>query len=571
MNAKQFTKSVMKSGLTNRVGQELCAILAIVFGFVIEFHHIVFSSWKQFFFNNSDVLTLPLVGQSIALHEPFHWVFSSQIFLFPEGLLYAISRLFTPNFQDALVLNALINCLALYGLWRLLVHQVIRNVSVERLFSVVATLFLLLVALLEVREKAQIATYFLATTIYYGVILASLAALALQIRYLDKPTSGKGLFGRRYLLASLFGLAFLVCVSNPLYLLQFVIPLVIVAAIGLLVNLLPPKETSVLIATQLVACGLALEVRKHFLQAYFSKLGGLGDYLHFNQIGETFRTYKFLLLQLLQGGWQQKLQVFLTFFNLLAALILFIIWLHAGTKRKPGKVWRAVASPGAFIAVGLAGVAPILAMTGTILTGNSQTRYLIPAIVFPLFAWIPLLRLAWFDSQKVKALASKVVLGLAAALLLGLPLATPLKSVSSVHNYYTGDERCLDVSLANQAYSAGVAQYWRARVLQLYSKHHLKVIQVMGNLDKFTWLYNSADYQIYHPSFVIVDKSPAPFPEQELSLAPNFAILPDRTQNLLGSPSGIYNCPSFYIYLYPPDSPGYTKLNAMIRDPNTGL
>jgi hypothetical protein len=75
----------LKSLLRRRALPELIPVAGVLGAFLIELRHIVNTQWENFFFNNSDMLTLPLVQQSIALKEPFHWVFSSQIFLFPRA------------------------------------------------------------------------------------------------------------------------------------------------------------------------------------------------------------------------------------------------------------------------------------------------------------------------------------------------------------------------------------------------------------------------------------------------------------------------------------------------------
>ncbi len=550
---------------------ELVPILTIVSGFTIELWHIVHTQWERFFFTSADMLTLSLVHQSLAvLREPFHWVFSSQIFLFPEGPIYALAALLTPNFRCALMLNALFNCLLLYILLRLIAANFSRTKQIARLYSLLASLFVLLLCCLEYRDQPSFATFFIATTTYYGVILAALSSLYISIKLLllaSGPGSKQGFRQWRLLAGSLVLIALLTSLSNPLYVLQFVAPLVAVCCLGLLLNFFSWRDCWLLAAPQLVGAAGGMLLRQLFLQSWFSPLGRVDQYLRFDQIGNAFRALKYAVLGMLHGNWQSQLELFLILSEMFVALVALLAFIHFATKPKK----KPVRTADTFFIISLASITPPLVIVGSIITGNPLTRYMVPVVIFPLLVLMPLLRFGFF----IKPAAAKTAAWFIAIIFVSVSafavLTRPVSSVASITTYYTSDERCLDSKLGHTSYTAGVAQYWRARGLQLNSRSNLKVLQVYGNLDKFTWLYNGADYSIYRPSFVIVDKTSPAFSDPEISLASNFAISSSHASAVLGQPSGIYDCPSFEIYLYPPGNPGNKILNDTIRNPLTGL
>jgi|GEM_PF-1249422 len=552
---------------------ELVPVVAIIGLFLAEFNHLVRSAWEAMVFSSADFLTLPAVAQSLALHEPFHWVFSSQNFLFPEAPIYSLASLLTPDFRLALILNSLINCLALYALLRWITGMFAGNVLTARLYALLASSSVLVLSLLENRTDPGLAIFFIMSTTYYGVILMALASLGLNVQLLRRVKSGgtKDWQRLRWWLVGLATIALLTSVSNPLYILQFVAPLALIAGLAWLLNVLSWRTVVLLLAPQLVGSLVAVAIRQTLLKSLFSPLGQVGQYLHFGMIGDSLRTFSVFVSKMQHGNWQQKVELKFIVLELVVSLGLFALLIKLTTRARVTNRFKPLLSPEVFVVSGLAGLTPLIVIAGSVATGNALTRYLVPLIIFPLLAGAALTSLKFFERPVIirasrLAMLAVVVLALSAGL-----LSHPVANVQATANYYTADERCLDQKLADSTSKVGVAQYWRARGLQLNSRQHLVLVQTLGTLDKFTWLYNSADYHIYHPTFVVVDKVPAPAFDQEVALSPNFAILADRTQNLLGAPTAVYDCPSFYIYTYPPSNPGYTKLNASIRNPNTGL
>jgi hypothetical protein len=532
--------------------------------------HIVNTQWENFFFNNSDMLTLPLVQQSIALKEPFHLVFSSQIFLFPESILYVFSSLITPDFRWAIIVNAFLNCVLLYALFRWIAGLFV-PVVVARLYSLGATLFFIFLCWLEPETTINIATPFLATTVYYGVILCSLASIALTtifIRRLDNHPWKSLVRRNARVLAGLFVIATLVILSNPLYLFQFVAPLAAVCMLAWLINVMSFRNALLILAPQLAGAVVGMAARTLFFRSFFSPSGGIGNYLHFKLIGAAARTLKDNALLLWHGSWQEKLELILIVFGVTAALVVLLAVIHVATKPKPNRLPKI--SLDLFLLAGLGALTPLLVLIGSVLTGNPVPRYLIPIIIFPLLSLLFLISFLKFRKRDLRVARLGLVAVAGILLLLGIA-SNPVHSIKGVTNYDTADQQCLDDFLGKTPYKTGVAQYWRARGLQLNSRAHLKVLQVEGQLTRFTWLYNSSAYKVYTPNFVVVDRVPVPSYDANISVDDFFAIKGSTVTAVLGEPANIYSCPSFEIYTYPNNTPAPNVLKKRLQNTSLGL
>ncbi len=567
---KKIRASDAGAWIRTKLWPELLPAIGVVSGFFIELHHIVNTQWQSFFFNNSDSLTLSLVQQSIALKEPFHWVFASQIFLFPEGLLYGFSALVTPNFRAALILNAFLNCLLLYALFRWIAGNFLNPKPLSRLYALCATLFMVFLCFLEPRTNISVATPFFTTTSYYGVILASLTSVALITHHLKLIKKGDKLFAKRYrwtwvLLLTIVTLATL---SDPLYLFQFIAPLIVVSLLALLLNVFSLRTFITVTAPQFVGVLIGIVLHKLFFTAFFSPSGNIGNYLHFDAIGFAARALHTMAAQMWHGIWQQRLEFVLIIGGMVGASYLFLVLIHYSTKSGVRKQFKEILSPEIFLVTGLASLGPPLVLIGSILTGNPTSRYFIPIIIFPLLSVLFILQFIRFADRayvlKVCRFGVALVVGV---VFLAALFSHPANSVRQVSRYYTPDQQCLDRDLGGTQYTVGVAQYWRARGLQLNSKDGIKVVQVDGRLQRFVWLYNSADYEIYKPDFVVVDKVPPPYYDIDVSLVPFFAISGNTVTTILGPPAQVYHCPSFDIYTYPRNTQASDTLKDNLRDP----
>lgn len=544
---------------------EVIALAAILAGFSLVIDHINTTDWKEFFLGNSDMLTLSLVWQSITSSEPFHWVFSSQIFIFPELPLYALASLFGGSFKTTLIINAFFNITLVYVLFRAIIGVVSRNKIVNISFSLLVTLTILGLMAIEHREGGNLAMYMFVTTAYYGVILSSLFVLYTTLLLTKNLPVKEKLQKNRLLLGLAFAVSLLTGISNPLFFLQFSAPLLVVLVFLLVLKVITKKTFIWLASIQVSAVILSVIVRNVFLSQYFSPLGEITNYIRTQNIIPAIQTYIDIVQQMLSGSIKQKAEVVLIGIVVLGACALFVRTLYViKTSRTPKKKSL---SDTDILLIAIGCLAPIATIAGAIVTGNPLTRYLLPVLFFTPLAFIPLYSAI---AQKY-TYAIKIGLCVAVAFLLGIALLKqPVKNLTELKNYYHPGAQCLDTHLAGTPHRAGIAQYWRARVLQLNSRDDHTIVQTDGSLKRFGWLYNNASYDLYDLSFVVVDK-PERTTSQEITTIGGFPIPASAVLFALGQPNAIYNCSDFDIYTYDDNNPGKEILNRTVRDRNMGL
>lgn len=529
-------------------------VIALISGFLLLIHKVLGSGWATLFFNNADSLVLPLVTQSMQMNQSFNWVFSSQLFLFPEAIIYSAIALMFNDYKIALVINGLASILIFYTL----LYQIIKHVSLHSLISkTLATFGSLFILCLTFFESEPINNRFIAmpffmTTYYYGVILSSMLALLLSFKAL--PLMRKG-FGSKKLLALLCALTVLSALatsSNPMYLLQFIAPFTIVIVLALLLRSATLRQSLVLLAPQIAGLVVGMLARKTIFKPFIA--AEVTGYLHIDRIPASIERLNSLLKDSLANS-LQRFEVFIIAIICILTMILFIYILYLVFK-KPTVTNRKEFLP-LFILSGLAALTPPLIIVGVIVTGNSEFRYLLPVIIFPLFS----LGVVGYKLRSKCALKKSTLIALSLTVMAAstcvLFIAKPTELYMNTKNFYPDETRCLDSSLKDTPYKAGTAQFWRARNLQLQSKEDITVQQISPNIARYDWMSNRSAYSENNLSFVLVDSGLG----ETQYLQP---IYKQTVLNTLGEPSKVLSCNVFDIYIYPLGTDGNVKLNQIL-------
>ncbi len=543
------------------VTAEAVVLLAVVAAVLSKLAMVEHSGWRAIFLANGDSLTLPLVLQSLHRGEPFHWVFSSQTFFFPDFPLYAICAALTGSTQGALVLNAVVNVLLLYVGIRVVVRACDRRSRTHRLAVSAAAIGLFLVAVLtetDVKvvgvgtvEPARIATEFLMTTYYSGTLLVALGMLALAF-WASHRLDGSPLSTRRVVVAgsvaAVVGSAAMF--SNPLYLLWFVAPLGLASLILLVCRRISLRVLLVVITPQVLALGggtLARAIYPQFIAA---------DYAHY------LATYGAAESAAMLGGvvaeWASSPWGVIRGVVVLAPLVFVAIRLGRGlAARRRGGRWG-LETRELFLALFIVISATSL-IVGVIVTGQSVTRYLVPLFVFPPLGLL-LLRPRPRPSREVGEspattvdrrrgrLAALALLAVASLVAIGLSsssvaaLASPRAPV---------DAACLDGWLGHQSGGSqlnGAGDFWSVRALTVYGAHSGALVQMDAPTLVHAWMNNLWLYEHRTFSYVVADD-----------------VLGGETITAaLGQPADVVTCTGYAIYDYR-GTPGESLLTEGLR------
>lgn len=539
--ARRRSSDAVRSRLRS-LAIELWPVVVVAFAGLIALGHIADSPWKDLFLYNGDSIALPLIEQSIQDGEPFRWVFSSQNFLFPEGPLYVLSTIFTNSARVALLTNAVLNLVSLYILLRTIAHLLAhrsRHRLVEITIALGSTFLFVVFVLLEPTDavnRSAIATLFLLTTYYYGVILSGLGLVALVLWV--SRSFGPLHWGRKRSIifatstATLVGLT---TFSDPLFLFQVIAPFVAVIAVLIFCNRLSWTGAGVLVGPIFVGGIVAMYFRHLFASSFASEVS---SYLAISKIPDSLKVLWVTLKELLSSGpGTLKLLLVCLLFLITAAILMFALYAQS----RP-RLAKRVSTADLFITAFVIASA-ISLLLGEVFTGSTTTRYLEPLFIFPLLTSVAVgvyvLRrmLAEVSRADLRRNLSRFVTGIAilASLLI---VVTGGLNVPAVASMARGDgytaARCFDRFIGSSR-ANGVGTFWSVRQLDLYGTQRGALLQVREPIVVFGWISNIAPYEHKKFSYVVQDDSGQ--------------ITPDAIATL-GEPSQVVKCPSYTIYDY---------------------
>jgi len=538
-------------------GVEVLAVVVVVFGGFTALGHVATTAWSFIFIYQGDSIVLPLVEQSIRRGEPFEWVFSSQLFIFPEGLFYAISSVPSDDPRIVLSINALLNLVALYALLRLNAHFLARHSRhrfLEICIALMATGTFGIYVLLEPEPTINgtaIATLFLLTTYYYGAILVGLATTAGIFWLTD--TFGAHLWVRRRVIVfslAIGGMITIATISNALVIFQVIAPIFLAVLVLWFAGRIPARVFLVLSAV-LLGSGLLGFGLRHFLAQFLQR--DVGNYLALSQVPDTVLLFGKTFLELLQtGGGTLKLLLAIGLVLVsMVVLVLAIFW--QARPRMAGWITTAEFFIAAFVSI-----SSISLVAGAAITGQLTTRYLVPAFVFPLLMalaiGISIVRrmLALVERAELRRNLARFISGLvvvATVLIIGYGAA----SIPAVITMVRGDgftlDKCLDDYLGDST-ANGVTSFGLSRPIALYGTQRGALLQVDDRLRVFGWMNNLAPYRDRDFSYVILS---------------NDGVVTRKSIAKLGTPKAEVACDAGYTIVDYAGTPGEKTLTDLLH------
>lgn len=519
---------------------EAIIILVLILAVVIELRHLADSDWLKIFLYNGDSLTLPVIRQALDSKTPLLWVGSSQLSLFPEGLFYAFSSIMTNSIRSSLVFNAIFNMVILYSLvrWVTSIFKIIPKIY-ERLFPLGCCLLLILFMILE-REPnvnySSIATLFLFSAYYYGIVLSAIAMLGITLSQLKISLKTKT---NIILILVGFLVTTLTVFSDPLFIVAYLLPITVTMLFIFNLTRISLKRILWIIVPQLIGGLVGYEARKPFSQ-YFGQ--SLNSHINTYNIPSTlslFHTVISTYLHNLPGIIEFLLVVGIILFSLLY----IFFWVYQKTHHKNTHLDNKL-----FLLCLFSFIEVVTLIFFSIFSGILTTRYLLPIVIIPMLGLLPLMytRVIKYYKRFILFASTLFILIISTFGIMSIKYADKLLSTTS---YY--GNTCLAEALHHKT-AYGIGQYWTVRALDVYGQKNEQVFQVNPNFTIFPWQTNLGDYGDKRFSFVIVDKKP--------TMGAILASDPYLPQD----PSKIFSCKNFYIYQYIPGSNGYKELNKVV-------
>lgn len=421
----------------------------------------------QFF--NSDALFFPSLFKNIFLEGKHFsdWVLPPSSYLFPDALLYAIAYILSNQVFTQILVFAILQSVLFFCLISALLSFFIRLSDAISYSALISSNIILL----GLYSADPYGLSFI-SGFHFGSLLSFLILSVLLLKFLSATsTKGKYFVGLLTVL-----LATCSAISDRLILVQFIVPILL---IGILLSYTGLKNKEILKFSIFLIIGflLAFILEKVFLPEIGRLDIGFGSFSDQSTMFANWAINKPTLIQFAVITWP------ITFFFALLFLFQNINNIDASVAQK--RLF-------AFLFV----VSTFLALLVTVLSNRDFTpRYLLPYLLLPpVFLFI---------------LLSKNIYKLLAFILFSssfLAILANYQKEKSQVPFYPEFVRCVDLLAQKYKVSRGIAQYWDAIPLYVFSNVGLTVVPVISDGSPMKWIYNINDFAGEF-SFAVIDNN----------------------------------------------------------------
>jgi hypothetical protein len=425
-------------------------------------------------FFNSDALFFPSLFKNIFLEGKnfADWVLPPSAYLFPDAILYAIAYLLNKNVFSQILIFAVLQSILFFYLTNVLLRFFIRS-SYAITFSALISSNIILMGL----YSADPYGYSFIGVFHFGSLLSFLMLAVLLLKYLS-ATSTKEKYSAG---ATTILLATLSVLSDRIILVQFVAPILV---IGIYAYYTDTKSRQILKFAMFLIIGypIAILIGKFFLPEMARLDSGIG-------FGSVSSKLTMLAIWVINKPWLTQFSITL----IPVSLIVASLYLHKNRK----DIDQLTAQKRLVALLILISAALMLIVTG--LSDRDFTpRYLLPYIFLaPVFLFI-LSNVKYF-----RVLVLIIFCSTYAA-----KLANPVKENTSIQFYKSYPEfvRCVDDLAQKYGISRGIAQYWDAIPLHVFSSAGLNVVPVIDDGSPMRFEYNTSEFSGEF-SFAVIDNS----------------------------------------------------------------
>ncbi len=540
--APRASPPALRAPLWQRLLIELAPVVVVVSTALVVLARMAASEWSAVLLYSGDSLVLPLLHSSIVAGEPFDWVFSSQLFFFPELVIYSAIALVVSDPRAAIVVNGIVNLLLFYAFARVIARLALqrsRHRFIEISVALGAIGLYAVICLLEPQPNingSSIATLYLFNTYYQGVIIIGLSVLALTL-WLTRAFRRAAWGSTRTVTATVVTGAVTAAVTlcDPLYLLQVTAPLGLTLVVMWFARHLTTRGFLLLAAVNGGSALLGLWGRR-FVEQYLAI--ALDKYMDIEKIPSSITLVGNTIAELASTS--------VGMFKLLlwGAVVVVTVgfFLYALFAQTRPSLRRTVSGAELFLTA-FSTLSLVTMVLGFFVTGSQTTRYLLPIFVFPLLGMIPVvihvLRLSMLvvPYAEYRRSLARFMVGASSAVAVLVVVAGAV-SLPPVIRMVTGatysGATCFEDTIGDREES-GVGSFWITRQWEVYADERGDVLQVRGDLSVDDWMINVATYVDKDYSYVIVDP---------------WGHVTEQSVQVLGTPAEVTTCGDFEIYDY---------------------
>jgi len=473
---------------------------------------------------NSDALYLPTLFADILSNngQINEWFLTPAPYFFPDYPMFLLAYLAGPTPYSQIIAFALIQtALTFFAIW--LIARVTTNVN-SFITASTALVILIWLALSAGEPFALI----LNSAYHYGAFLSSILLLALWIKFSNEEKI-KRKIKFLFLIAII---AYATTLSDNLFLLQFVAPLIATQAlISMAERDFAFKNKIPLVI--LAICSLLGSISYKWVvenqTRYPTNIG-------IDKLSSNLKDI-YELLQSATIGNPAFGFIFLLYVGIVLHSLTKII---RGEKESTKLYWLAIFS---FLSL-CATLGAVSLVTNLPIT----SRYLIPALSWPVI--VVLIFLSYRLRDRFFYLAIAITL----LTLASMRWSSHHSIISNGINkqYYPEEISCIDNALEKENLHNGIAQYWDAKYLQNFSRLNLNVAQHFDNLGEMHWI-TSKKYFKQAYDFAIISEN----------AAPPYKISSEALTRINGTPKLVETCGRKLVFMYGKDKMRVRKIVAV--------
>lgn len=469
---------------------------------------------------NADALYLPALIDDLFKQggQLSDWYLTPAPYLFPDSIIYSIAWLLGESPAEKILAFAVLQIAISTAFAYLIYHNFVKtNAGSAAVLTAISLIFLgITIGSTSTLSKTGNGYLFIFTSAFhYGVFLAQLAFLCIAFLYKNADKSRKPIW-----IAILSTIAFTSALSDSLFIVQFSIPFI-----------------GTLLASRVTAKNIGLYTPSLITATLFSSLLGMKSYDFFIsnntkypisiEVDKFDQQANFLHNFFLDLFNQQPLlAIFLIAFYGLALTSIFY-WPKTIINKKESIFLRFLLT--------FSFISALTTITATTVVTNlsSGPRYLIPIFYWPPIIAISMVAL-FIRSHQFQLIALSLLS------ILALKFIGNDSSLNNQTATQPTDISCIIENINASGLSRGIATYWDAKPIQVFSGGKIKVAQYTGDLNEHRWITSGSFYQKTY-DFAIVS-------EDQIEV---YKLDRDKIIRANGDPKKEINCGQKTLLTYP--------------------
>lgn len=461
-------------------GRELAGWTAALALALVVVGQLAASPRSTLLFDDGDSLIVALVARSLLEGGGGDWAMSSVLFLPEIAVFTALDALLPLGVDGLLAVNAVVNVLALYGAIRVAAGRR-RDGGAPVAWSVTALAVFGVLVITESspsRDALELASLLPTTTYYSATVVATILAVGLARRFLDRVAGGTGA-------AVALGMTAIVStVSNPLFVAWASVPLALVLG-GLVAAVPSVRRRGLLLIAVLLGGSTAGFLGRIPFSAWIANSGA--GYVQPSEWLSAAEYYAGLAVERLS-----------TPPGALGTVVgLTLVVLAVIRSIRP-------TDPGCRVVALTAWAFPVVVLVGAIAAGTHAARYLQPLAFAPVLALVATPRAAPLPAVAVRIVTG----GVAAILAIGGTVAVP--RIMHAASAPDRDLSCVR-DWVDASGRTGAGQFWTVRLPKLHAADPARLVQVDHELHGYAWLVDRRDFAAGAVSFLVDDAQTVPW------------------------------------------------------------